>query len=93
MVRQGLETFTWADRNAPLDIGTASDSYTWEEAVEIVRSGYDKFSPTMARLFTEMVNSKRIDVPADNGKTGGAYCAAAFGCGPFQLLNFTGDHI
>jgi len=56
----------------------------------MVRAGYNKFSPVMADLFMDMVNTKRIDVPAENGKRGGAYCASAFGCGPFQLLNFTG---
>ena len=87
---QGLEEFKWSDRNAAIDIGTASDSYTWDEAVDIVRAGYQKFSPTMADLFTQMVDEKRIDVPAQNGKRGGAYCSSAYGCGPFQLLNFTG---
>jgi len=29
---QGLEEFTWADRNAAIDIGTAAESYTWTEA-------------------------------------------------------------
>ena len=87
---QGLEEFKWSDRNAAIDIGTASDSYTWDEAVDIVRAGYLKFSPTMADLFTQMVDEKRIDVPAQNGKRGGAYCSSAYGCGPFQLLNFTG---
>eukprot|EP00959_Pyramimonas_sp_CCMP1952_P401256 8407914-Pyramimonas_sp.AAC.1 len=51
----------------------------------MVESGYRKFSPTLAGMFTEMVNEKRIDVPAENGKRGGAYCASAFGCGPFQV--------
>ena len=87
---QGLETFGWSDRNAAIDIGTASDTYTWPEAVDIVRAGYEKFSPTMADLFTQMVDEKRIDVPAANGKRGGAYCSSAYGVGPFQLLNFTG---
>lgn len=87
---QGLETFTWADRNAAIDIGDAAESYTWTEAVDIVREGYEKFSPTMASLFTEMVEQKRIDVPAQNGKRGGAYCSSSYGNGPFQLLNFTG---
>ena len=86
---QGLETFGWSDRNAAIDIGTASDTYTWPEAVDIVRAGYEKFSPTMADLFTQMVDEKRIDVPAANGKRGGAYCSSAYGVGPFQLLNFT----
>ena len=87
---QGLESFTWSDRNASIDIGTSTDTYTWPEAVEIVKNGYQKFSPTMAGLFTQMVDEKRIDVPAQNGKRGGAYCSSAFGVGPFQLLNFTG---
>mmetsp|Transcript_24878 Transcript_24878/g.34288 ORF Transcript_24878/g.34288 Transcript_24878/m.34288 type:complete len:677 (-) Transcript_24878:260-2290(-) len=87
---QGLKEFTWADRNAPLSIGNASDKYTWAEAVEVVRAGYSQFSPTMAGLFLQMVDEKRIDVPAARGKAGGAYCSSAFGCGPFQLLNFTG---
>lgn len=87
---QDLEEFTWADRNAPLDIGTASDTYTWEEAVKMVEAGYRQFSPTMAGMFMTMVDEQRIDVPADNGKRGGAYCASAYGSGPFQLLNFNG---
>lgn len=87
---QGLEKFTWSDRNAAIDIGTTSDTYTWPEAVEIVKDGYEKFSPKMAELFTQMVDEKRIDVPAQNGKRGGAYCSSAYGVGPFQLLNFTG---
>ena len=87
---QGLEEFTWADRNATIDIGTGSDSYTWEQAVQICKDGYEKFSPTMAKHFTDMVDQKRIDVPAADGKRGGAYCSSSFGHGPFQLLNFTG---
>ncbi|CAL6420592.1 unnamed protein product [Bathycoccus prasinos] len=67
---QGLEEFTWADRNATIDIGTGSDSYSWEQAVQICKDG--------------------IDVPAADGKRGGAYCSSSYGCGPFQLLNFTG---
>ena len=51
----------------------------------MVESGYEKFSPTLAGMFMDMVKEKRIDVPADNGKRGGAYCASAFGCGPFQV--------
>jgi oligoendopeptidase F len=86
---QGLEKFTWADRNASIDIGSAEDHYSWEQAVELVHKGYNKFSPTMAEMFLEFVDQKRIDVPAQDGKRGGAYCSSSFGSGPFQLLNFT----
>jgi oligoendopeptidase F len=57
----------------------------------MVQRGYNQFSPKMAQMFTDMVNEKRIDVPATNGKKGGAYCAGVVpGIGPFQLLNFDG---
>lgn len=89
---QGLEKLRWSDRNAPMDIGGASDDkISWEEAVAMVEQGYGKFSPRMRDLFVSMVNDKRIDVPATDGKKGGAYCAGVTpGIGPFQLLNFDG---
>ena len=89
---QGLETFRWSDRNAPIEITKAEEGkISWEAAVQMVERGYRKFSPTMAGMFMDMVNEKRIDVPAADGKKGGAYCAGVVpGIGPFQLLNFDG---
>ena len=92
---QGLEKFTWSDRNAPIDIGgnttEEEEKISWDSAVEMVERGYRKFSPHMADLFVGMVNDKRIDVPAVDHKKGGAYCAGVIpGVGPFQLLNFDG---
>lgn len=95
---QGLTTFRWSDRNAPIDISSSggvyeaeAESITWDAAVGMVERGYRKFSPRMADLFMNMVNEKRIDVPAVNGKKGGAYCAGVVpGVGPYQLLNFEG---
>jgi oligoendopeptidase F len=96
---QGLQQFRWSDRNAPMDISTKNaeeekkedDKISWETAVSMVERGYRKFSPRMADLFMDMVNEKRIDVPAEDGKKGGAYCAGVVpGVGPFQLLNFDG---
>lgn len=92
---QGLERFRWSDRNAPIEITKGKDGdedkITWQAAVEMVERGYRKFSPRMAELFMNMVNEKRIDVPAVDGKKGGAYCAGVVpGVGPYQLLNFDG---
>lgn len=59
--------------------------------MSMVEKGYKKFSPKMSEMFMSMVDEKRIDVPATNGKKGGAYCAGVVpGVGPFQLLNFDG---
>ena len=75
---QGLETFRWSDRNAPVDIGgedsAEEEKITWDKAVSMVERGYRKFSPHMADLFMGMVTEKRIDVPAVDHKKGGAYC-------------------
>ena len=90
---QGLETFRWSDRNAEIDIvkDKTADKISWPDAVQMVERGYRKFSPRMAQMFTDMVDEKRIDVPAVDGKKGGAYCAGVVpGIGPFQLLNFDG---
>jgi len=89
---QGLQKLNWSDRNAPIDIGGVSnDKISWESAVSMVEKGYHKFSPKMSELFKSMVDEKRIDVPATNGKKGGAYCAGVVpGVGPYQLLNFDG---
>lgn len=89
---QGLTTLSWSDRNAPIDIGGGDEKeVTWEEAVRIVKQGYHGFSPKMATLFQNMIDEKRIDVPAVDGKKAGAYCAGATPLtGPFQLLNFAG---
>lgn len=92
---QGLEKFRWSDRNAPIDIdgggSKEDDKISWEECVKIVEKGYRSFSPRMADMFTGFVKEKRIDVPATDGKQGGAYCSGAVpGIGPFQLLNYDG---
>eukprot|EP00984_Skeletonema_dohrnii_P028134 scaffold17975_cov198-Skeletonema_dohrnii-CCMP3373.AAC.1 len=89
---QGLDKFRWSDRNAPIDIGGVSnEKISWDAAVAMVKKGYNQFSPKMSEMFVSMVEEKRIDVPAANGKKGGAYCAGVIpGVGPFQLLNFDG---
>ena len=90
---QDLQVFRWSDRNAEIDIvkEKKDEKISWPDAVQMVERGYRKFSPRMAKMFTEMVDEKRIDVPAVDGKKGGAYCAGVVpGIGPFQLLNFDG---
>lgn len=65
--------------------------YTWNEAVEIVSAGYNRFSPTLGKLFRRQVDEKRIHAPPTPGKISGAYCNGAVpGLGPFQLNNYVG---
>uniref|UniRef100_A0A0G4GU87 Peptidase M3A/M3B catalytic domain-containing protein n=1 Tax=Chromera velia CCMP2878 TaxID=1169474 RepID=A0A0G4GU87_9ALVE len=87
----GLKEFTWADRNAPLEVKGGDKVYSWNEAVEICLRGYKKFSPRMATLFQNMVAEGRLDAPAADGKRSGAFCSGVIpGVGPFQLHNYQG---
>ncbi|KAG7340852.1 oligoendopeptidase F-like protein [Nitzschia inconspicua] len=96
---RGLDTFRWSDRNAPIDMDNddnntnnkQDEKIPWDDCVKIVEKGYRSFSPRMADMFLTFVEEKRIDVPAVDGKQGGAYCSGAVpGIGPFQLLNYDG---
>eukprot|EP00922_Rhytidocystis_sp_ex-Travisia-forbesii_P022370 GHVS01032756.1.p1 GENE.GHVS01032756.1~~GHVS01032756.1.p1 ORF type:complete len:675 (+),score=108.81 GHVS01032756.1:207-2231(+) len=92
MSTSGLKVFTWADRNAPINLGSESDVYSWEEAQSIVREGYKKFSPRMADMFTKMIEEERVDMPAVDGKRSGAFCHGVVpGVGPFQMNNYIGN--
>eukprot|EP00922_Rhytidocystis_sp_ex-Travisia-forbesii_P022369 GHVS01032755.1.p1 GENE.GHVS01032755.1~~GHVS01032755.1.p1 ORF type:complete len:676 (+),score=94.39 GHVS01032755.1:222-2249(+) len=92
MSTSGLKVFTWADRNAPINLGSESDVYSWEEAQSIVREGYKKFSPRMADMFTKMIEEQRVDMPAVDGKRSGAFCHGVVpGVGPFQMNNYIGN--
>ena len=90
---QNVDKFTWADRNAPLGFERKEGpEFTWSEAVEIVREGYQAFSPKFRELFDQMVAEERIDAPIQKGKRGGAFCHPVTPkIGPFQLLNFDGS--
>eukprot|EP00922_Rhytidocystis_sp_ex-Travisia-forbesii_P036215 GHVS01053724.1.p1 GENE.GHVS01053724.1~~GHVS01053724.1.p1 ORF type:complete len:722 (-),score=150.05 GHVS01053724.1:197-2101(-) len=92
MATSDLKTFTWADRNAPINLGSEAEVYSWGEAQEIVRAGYEKFSPRMAAMFTRMVEEERVDMPAADGKRSGAFCHGVVpGVGPFQMNNYMGS--
>jgi len=87
-----IQTFTWADRNAPIDFGKDQEVYSWDSAVKIVDAGFKKFSPKMAELFMQMVKEERLDAPVVAGKRSGAYCHGVVpGIGPFQFHNFMGS--
>ncbi|PIR42012.1 MAG: hypothetical protein COV30_00650 [Candidatus Yanofskybacteria bacterium CG10_big_fil_rev_8_21_14_0_10_37_15] len=90
----GLKILKWSDRNAPMPF--ADSTYvSFDEALSIVLSAYESFSPTLARIICNLVNSKTIDAPAVKGKRGGAfnYSAVLPGNVPvsFTMLNYLGS--
>lgn len=89
----GQDTLAWSDRNAPTSEITTR--VTWDEAVETVRQAYRSFSPTMEKLFNDMIEQKRVDAPSYPGKGTGAFNISAsfpepIGVTSFNFLNFMG---
>jgi oligoendopeptidase F len=77
------------DRYAPIEEATRDVS--WEDAKELVRGSYHRFSEKAGALIDDFFNHGWIDAPVLPGKTGGAYCMPV---SPrhhsYVMLNFTG---
>jgi oligoendopeptidase F len=83
----------WSDRNISLEKGQTK--IPWDEGVRIVRSAYESFSPTLARLFDEIRQRGDIDAPRLQEKESGAFCYSVVfpepqGPRSFVFLNYNG---
>ena len=86
----GVDQISYWDRNAPLAF-SSDVSYSWDEAVKTVLSGYEKFSPKLKNIAEDFFKNKWIDVPPRDGKRSGAYCSGPIASEhPYLFLNFTG---
>ena len=86
----GLKKISYWDRNAPLPF-SSDVSYSWDEAVQTVLSGYEKFSPKLKKIAENFFKNNWIDVPPRDGKRSGAYCSGPIASEhPYLFLNFTG---
>lgn len=86
----GQDKLHYYDRNAPLPFDS-DKFYQWEEAKAIVSSAYSDFSPTMAKIGQDFFDKNWIDVPARNGKRGGAFMSPTTPkVHPYILLNYIG---
>ena len=84
----GLDKLELADQYAP--IGDAR-AFTWAEAVDIVDSSFNRFSPRLAEIFRSCTDAGHVDVLPRNGKAAGAYCTSVSkAILPYVLMNFTG---
>jgi len=77
------------DIYAPLD--NKDKKIEKEEALKLVLSSFDKFSPKFGQYAREIIDSQHIDWMPKKDKRGGAFCATvAPSIKPYVLLNFTG---
>ena len=86
----GVKKISYWDRNAPLPFSYDAH-YTWEEAVQTVLKGYQKFSPDLRKIADDFFDHNWIDVPPRDGKRSGAYCSGPIASAhPYLFLNFVG---
>ncbi len=87
----GVDQLNFYDRNAALDFGTGDDLVSWPEAVELVVTAYNDFSPELGAAARAFFDNPWIDAGVRDGKQGGAFCAPiAPGINPFLLVSYTG---
>lgn len=85
----GIEKLTHYDRYAPLQ--QAEENIAYEKACRIVLDAYRAFSTDLHELALPFFEEGWIDVPVDEGKRGGAFCAGVSpDHHPYILLNYTG---
>ena len=88
------DTLRWSDRNAPLPF-VDDRIISWNECLETVLAAYGSFSPTLQSLVEKMVDSKWVDAPPDQGKTGGAFNYAVLlpngEARAYNFLNYLGS--
>ncbi len=86
----GVKKISYWDRNAPLPF-SSDTHYTWEDAVQTVLKGYERFSPKLKNIATDFFKFNWIDVPPRDGKRSGAFCSGGLSnTHPYLFLNFTG---
>lgn len=86
----GKKYLNYYDRNAPLPFED-DKVYTWQDTVDTVLRGYNKFSPEIAKIGKKFFDNNWIDVPPKKGKTSGAFAHPCVpSAHPYLMLNFQG---
>src|SRR5260221_79892 len=85
----GYDTLYDYDRYAP--VSKAETRYLWDEARQVVLSGYRAFHPRLAEIAGEFFEKNWIHAPALPGKRSGAFASSTIASAhPYIFLNFTG---
>ncbi|MHB8469329.1 MAG: M3 family metallopeptidase [Gaiellaceae bacterium] len=82
----GLDKLALADQYAPIG---AARAFPWSEAVEIVDTSFDRFSPRLSEVFRACLDAGHVDAGPRPGKATGAFCTpVAKTVLPYVLLNY-----
>jgi pepF/M3 family oligoendopeptidase len=79
----------WWDLVAPLPV--APSRISWDEGIDVVRSAFDRYEPSLGALVDRALDERWIDAGPRDGKTGGAFCMPFVGDRSLVLLNWSGS--
>jgi oligoendopeptidase F len=71
-----------------IDLSASRKKYSFDDAVTIVRSAFEKVNPEYREIFDSFLKNGQIDVYSRQGKKGGGYCWGDYGRPTFILLNW-----
>ena len=73
-------------------IGEITKEYSYNEAIELIKTADQKFYPEFKEIIEKMVESNHIDATPRRGKNRGAFCDnGKLKHYPFVFVNFTGN--
>jgi len=79
----------WWDLVAPAPV--SSGAMSWDDGLDVVRTAFGEFSPTLGGLVDRAIDEQWIDAEPRDGKTGGAFCMPFVGDRSLVLLNWSGS--
>lgn len=83
----GLDELFDYDRYAPLPV-VEERQYTWDQARDIVLSGYGEFHPRLREVAGMFFEKHWIDAAMKPGKRAGAYCYGITSAHPYVFMNY-----
>ena len=87
----GMKKIRRYDIYAPLQ--TTQKEYPFSQAIEMVLSSLNRFSPVLAAHAKRIIEENHLDAVPRPGKYGGAFCYGVLpGLTPWVLVNYTGHY-
>ncbi len=84
----GLDRLADYDRMAA--VTDDDQTFTWQQARELVLDSYSSFSPELGNTARKFFDGNYIDAPVRPAKRGGAFCASGVpSVHPYVMLNYT----
>lgn len=72
----GQEKLAWYDYAASLKIPSLKE-YSWDEATQMVGSGFQRSYPELGQFFSDTLNKRWVESEARSGKRPGAFCTGS----------------